>query len=110
MAITRTCCRCGSNFQNEGKPRHTLCPACRTPTVFAALLNEPVLLGMPLSPREIQICRLIALGKVNKEIAGDLKLEEGTIKVYNGRIFKKLGCSNRTEVAIRTIRDAAARV
>ena len=110
MAITRTCCRCGSAFQNEGKPRHTLCPACRTPVFIAALLNEPVLLGMPLSPREVQICRLIALGKVNKEIASDLKLEEGTIKVYNGRIFKKLGCSNRTEVAIRTIRDAAARV
>jgi DNA-binding NarL/FixJ family response regulator len=110
MAVTRTCCRCGGVFESEGKPRHTLCPVCRTPILIAALLTEPVLLGMPLSPREVSICRLIALGKPNKEIGAALYLTEGTVKQYTGRIFQKLGCKNRTEVAIRTIQDAAAKV
>ena len=38
--------------------------------------------------------------KLNKEIAHELHLTEGTVKEYLNRIFRKLGMSNRTELAV----------
>jgi two-component system nitrate/nitrite response regulator NarP len=38
--------------------------------------------------------------KLNKEIAYELHLSEGTIKEYLHRIFRKLGVKNRTDLAI----------
>ncbi len=63
----------------------------------------------PLSFREKQVVRLIQQAKLNKEIAYELQLTEGTIKEYLNRIFRKLGVKNRTELAIWAItqRDAA---
>jgi DNA-binding NarL/FixJ family response regulator len=53
-----------------------------------------------LTNRELQIVRLLMKGKPNKIIAYELHLREGTIKEYNNDLFKKLGLSNRTEVAL----------
>ncbi len=64
----------------------------------------------PLNGREKQLIGLIAQGKPNKVIAFELDLKQGTIKEYLFRIFKKVGVSNRTELAIwalTTGRDAA---
>jgi DNA-binding NarL/FixJ family response regulator len=44
--------------------------------------------------------KLVAEAKLNKEIAYDLHLTEGTIKEYLNRIFRKLGLTNRTELAV----------
>jgi DNA-binding NarL/FixJ family response regulator len=49
-----------------------------------------------LSSREIEVLRLIAHGKANKEIAGDLKLSELTVKAHISHILTKLGASDRT--------------
>ena len=43
---------------------------------------------------------MISRAKLNKEIAHELYLAEGTIKEYLNRIFRKLGMTNRTELAI----------
>lgn len=43
---------------------------------------------------------LVCRAKLNKEIAHELHLSEGTIKEYLNRIFRKIGVSNRTELAI----------
>jgi DNA-binding NarL/FixJ family response regulator len=43
---------------------------------------------------------LVSRGKLNKEIAFELHLSEGTIKEYLNRIFRKLGATNRTELAV----------
>jgi two-component system nitrate/nitrite response regulator NarP len=40
----------------------------------------------------------------NRDIAGELDMNEGTVKVYLYRIYKKLGLGSRTELAIR-LRD-----
>jgi DNA-binding NarL/FixJ family response regulator len=53
-----------------------------------------------LTDRELQVVRLLMQGKPNKIIAYELHLKDGTIKEYNFQIFKKLGLSNRTEVAM----------
>jgi DNA-binding NarL/FixJ family response regulator len=54
----------------------------------------------PLSPREVQICRLIATGATNREIAGVLELSENTVEFHLRNIFQKLYVASRTQVAI----------
>lgn len=54
-----------------------------------------------LSPRERTLVRLVAQGLRNREIATELGITEGTVKVYLHAIFDKLGVANRTELAIR---------
>jgi len=47
-----------------------------------------------LSPREMQVLRLVAEGKSSKEVATILKLEHSTIRSYRKTMMKKLGVSN----------------
>jgi DNA-binding NarL/FixJ family response regulator len=49
-----------------------------------------------LTPREIDVLRLIANGNANKEIAGKLSLTEETVKGHVKNIFTKLGVNDRT--------------
>jgi DNA-binding NarL/FixJ family response regulator len=49
-----------------------------------------------LTPREIDVLQLIAKGNANKEIAGQLSLNEETIKGHVKNIFAKLGVHDRT--------------
>ena len=44
---------------------------------------------------------LVRAGLRNREIAEQLGVTEGTVKVYIHAIFEKLGVSSRTELAIR---------
>ncbi|HEX6661107.1 MAG TPA: response regulator transcription factor [Sphingomicrobium sp.] len=53
-----------------------------------------------LAPRERQLIRYIRRGLRNREIAKELGVTEGTVKVYLHAIFEKLGVKNRTELAI----------
>jgi DNA-binding NarL/FixJ family response regulator len=61
-----------------------------------------------LSPREIEIVRLIAQGLSNKEISQALMLADKTVKNHVSNIFSKLGCTARTQVAIYAIRQGLA--
>jgi DNA-binding NarL/FixJ family response regulator len=47
-----------------------------------------------LSPRELQVLRMVAEGKTSKEIANLLTLREQTIRSYRKTMMKKLGISN----------------
>ena len=58
-----------------------------------------------LTEQELRILTLVAEGASNKDIAGDLNLSERTIKNYLSIIFQKLQVNNRTEAAIRAMRD-----
>jgi DNA-binding NarL/FixJ family response regulator len=49
-----------------------------------------------LTPREIDVLRLIANGNTNKEIAGKLSLTEETVKGHVKNILAKLGVNDRT--------------
>jgi DNA-binding NarL/FixJ family response regulator len=50
-----------------------------------------------LTPRELATLRLLADGKANKEIAGELGISERTVKTHMGHLFEKLGVTSRTE-------------
>ncbi len=54
----------------------------------------------PLSPRERGIVSLVRRGLRNKEIAEELGLTEGTVKVHLHKIFEKLGLGSRTELIL----------
>jgi DNA-binding CsgD family transcriptional regulator len=49
-----------------------------------------------LTPRELQVLRLVATGKSNREIATELVLSEHTVARHVQNIFTKLGVSSRT--------------
>lgn len=49
----------------------------------------------PLTAREVEIMRLVAAGKSNRAIAGDLYLSEKTVERHLSNIFSKLGISSR---------------
>ncbi len=55
----------------------------------------------PLSGRELEVLRLIALGLSNAEIANRLVVAVNTVKGHNLRIFGKLGVKTRTEAVAR---------
>ena len=50
----------------------------------------------PLTPREIDVLRLIAKGNANKIIAAELALTEETVKSHIRNILSKLGANDRT--------------
>lgn len=54
-----------------------------------------------LTPRERELISLVRKGMRNREIALQLGVTEGTIKVYMHAIFEKVDVSSRTELAIR---------
>ena len=54
-----------------------------------------------LSSRERRMIALVAQGMRNREIAAQLGITEGTVKVYLHGIFGKTGVANRTELAVR---------
>jgi two-component system nitrate/nitrite response regulator NarP len=58
-----------------------------------------------LTPRERKLVALVAQGLRNREIAAELGITEGTVKVYLHSIFDKLGVASRTELAIRAAEE-----
>lgn len=58
-----------------------------------------------LTDQERTILTLVANGASNKDIAAELNLSERTIKNYLSIIFQKLQVNNRTEAAIRAMKD-----
>ena len=55
----------------------------------------------PLTPRELEVLRLIAQGLSNNEIGKRLFLALDTVKGHNRRIFDKLQVQRRTEAVAR---------
>lgn len=55
----------------------------------------------PLTRRERELIELVRQGLRNRDIAAELGVTEGTVKVYLHAIFDKLQVDNRTELALR---------
>lgn len=79
------------------------------PEELISLLRGPV--AQPaqaheeLSPREVEVLRMVAEGLSNKEIAWRLQLSEHTIKYHVNSILTKLNASSRTEAVILGLRQ-----
>ncbi|MEU8413917.1 MULTISPECIES: response regulator [Amycolatopsis] len=53
-----------------------------------------------LTARELDVLVRVGRGLGNAEIAGELRLSNGTVKIHVSRILAKLGCANRVQAAI----------
>jgi DNA-binding NarL/FixJ family response regulator len=71
--------------------------------VVRSFLEEPS--GRPgteqLSPREMEILALVSQGRANKEIASQLHISSGTVRIHLSHIYEKLHVRCRTEAAAK---------
>lgn len=58
----------------------------------------------PLTPREIEVLRLLAEGSSNKTIAWKLDISEHTVKFHVNSILSKMGAASRTEAVMLGLR------
>ena len=58
----------------------------------------------PLTPRELEVLRLLAEGFPNKAVAARLEVSENTVKFHVNAILGKLGAQSRTEAVVRATR------
>jgi DNA-binding NarL/FixJ family response regulator len=55
--------------------------------------------AIPLTPRQLEVLKLMAHGHSNEEIATSLGLQRNTVKFHISQIFRRLGVRNRIEAA-----------
>jgi DNA-binding NarL/FixJ family response regulator len=75
----------------------------RIPPAVAAQLAEH-LADEALTPREVDVLRLVAGGNRNKDVADRLSISEETVKVHVKHVMDKLGAADRTEAVAIAIR------
>jgi DNA-binding NarL/FixJ family response regulator len=86
---------------------HLIQPAV-TATLVRGLAGRPLAFEQPthtapLTPRELDVLRMVANGHANREIAELLTLAEGTVKNHISSILGKLGVRDRTRATLRAI-------
>lgn len=73
-------------------------------TLLPARTPSPTPLTEELTPRELQVLRLLAEGDSNKEIARRLGISDHTVKFHVNAILGKLNVQSRTEAVVRATR------
>ncbi|MBM4467202.1 MAG: response regulator transcription factor, partial [Chloroflexi bacterium] len=58
-----------------------------------------------LTPREIEVLKLVVEGDSNKEIAAKLGIQENTVKIHLRNILEKLHLQNRLQAAVYAVRQ-----
>ena len=79
------------------KKKERAIPRQSSPHGAPFLVDEKRVLDLGITPRELEILRLIAAGLSNREIADRLFVSENTVKTHSSRLFGKLGAKRRTQ-------------
>jgi len=110
-----------SGFVLKDDPPEQLIAAIRTVAAGDALLSpavtrrvirqfvrtprpEPPAAVGDLTSRELEVLRLITLGRSNAEIAGELFISEGTVKTHVTHVLQKLGLRDRVQAVVLAFR------
>ncbi len=64
---------------------------------------EPPSAPPAFTAREEEVLRLLVAGHSNREIAGTLEIDEGTVKSHIGRLLRKVGVPNRTALSVQAL-------
>lgn len=75
----------------------------------ASAVDRPVESLDGLTPREIDVLRLLAHGQSNRQIASTLVISENTVARHVSAILRKCDCSNRAEAAIHAVKQGLLR-
>jgi NarL family two-component system response regulator LiaR len=62
----------------------------------------------PLTPRELEVLRLVAQGRDNREIADALVISDTTVRTHVSNILNKLHLASRTQAALYALREGLA--
>jgi two-component system nitrate/nitrite response regulator NarP len=62
-----------------------------------------------LTPREYQVAILVARGLSNGEVAHQLGISLGTVKLHMHKVIEKLGVKSRSKAILMILQEAAAR-
>lgn len=117
--VARAVALCASGYVLKGSPREKLVEAIRlaaagdsawtreelrrvTGALATPRLNADV--EVPLTHRESEVLRHLALGLTNKEIAQALQISYETVKEHVQHILRKIGVSDRTQAAVWAVR------
>ena len=68
----------------------------------------PIDATLPLTPRETQVLRHVAMGLSNKEIADALEISVETVKEHVQNMLRKVSLNDRTQAAVWAIRQGIA--
>ncbi|MGB9921080.1 MAG: response regulator [Moorellales bacterium] len=71
---------------------------------FNRLSGEQAGPTVPLTPREIEVLRLVARGYSNKDIAAELYISQKTVKNHITNILRKLELEDRTQAAVWAVK------
>lgn len=63
----------------------------------------------PLTRREMEVLRLVARGLSNQEIATELVISEGTVRIHVSNVLGKLHLANRTQATLYALQEGLAR-
>lgn len=101
----------------KGMPASVLLDALRRVHSGSRYLPRPVakildsrMPDMSLSPRELDVLRLIVAGKSNKEIAAELGISRATVKFHVSVIFSRMGVEDRTQAAVAALQRGLVRL
>jgi len=62
-----------------------------------------------MTPREMEVLRLLTEGKSNRDIAEALDIDEVTVKAHLGRMLRKTGATNRVELTLRSLDETGGK-
>ena len=83
-----------SDFFSAKIPTRGICPTC----LSRVCEHFPAIPRRKLSPRRLEVIRLVANGLKNKEVAKILKIKEDTVKIYLTQVYALLGLTGRFEL------------
>jgi LuxR family maltose regulon positive regulatory protein len=83
--------------QFDAEPHGITAAQKKVSPVGAPSANSGQALVEPLTPRELEVLRLLAQGFSNRQIAEKLVVAEGTVKFYVHAVLKKLEVHSRTQ-------------
>ena len=63
-----------------------------------------------LTPQQLRVLMMLSQGRLNKQIAFELKVSEATVKAHVSAILQKLGVDSRTQAVIAVSQDRAGRL